>query len=61
VSLTVNYFFEKQQDIKFVMLDGDGSTNDTIGELETTMGKLMGAPKQTFVQSLEHKGKTNRG
>lgn len=40
------YFFEKQQNYKFVMIDGDGGGDyDTIGEIEVTMGKLMGARK----------------
>ncbi len=43
------YFFEKQQNFKFVMIDGDGDGDyDTIGEVTTTMGKVMGAPKQIF-------------
>jgi hypothetical protein len=30
----MNYFFEKAQNIKFVMIDGDGSGDyDTIGEI----------------------------
>ena len=40
------YFFEKVQNYKFVMIDGDGDGDyDTIGEVETTMGQLMGAIK----------------
>jgi hypothetical protein len=32
--ITMNYFFEKDQKIKFVMIDGDGSGDyDTIGEI----------------------------
>jgi hypothetical protein len=33
--IVMNYFFEKAQNLKFVMIDGDGSANnyDTIGEL----------------------------
>ena len=49
----VPYFFEKVQTFKFVMIDGDGGTDyDTIGELEVTMGKLMGAKKQMFTETL---------
>jgi hypothetical protein len=31
----MNYFFERAQNLKFVLIDGDGSKNDyeTIGEL----------------------------
>ena len=42
----MDYFFEKQQKLKFVMIDGDCRAHDDfdlIGELETTMGALMGA------------------
>lgn len=40
------------------MIDGDGGDNfDTIGEIETTMGALMGAKKQTFEDDLAFKGK----
>lgn len=41
----MNYFFERSQQLKFVMIDGDGCKNDfdTIGELQTTMGNIMGA------------------
>ena len=43
-SFTLAYFFEKVQTYKFVMIDGDGGSDyDTIGEVEVTMGKLMGA------------------
>lgn len=32
--LTMNYFFEKSQQLKFVMIDGDGAGSyDTIGEM----------------------------
>lgn len=35
------------------MIDGDGDGDyDTIGEVEVTMGKLMGAPKQTWTANL---------
>ena len=42
----MDYFFEKAQKLKFVMIDGDCSKNDEydlIGEVETTMGNIMGA------------------
>ena len=45
-SFTVSYYFEKIQQFKFVMIDGDGGGDyDSIGEVQTTMGKLMGAKK----------------
>lgn len=42
--ILLNYFFEREQKLKFVMMDGDDHTDDdVIGTLETTMGKVMGA------------------
>jgi hypothetical protein len=42
--IVMNYFFEKAQNLKFVMIDGDSSTTfDTIGEIQATIGSLMGA------------------
>ena len=61
-SFEVPYFFEKVQNYKFVMIDGDGDGDyDTIGEVETTMGQLMGALKQTFTADLKKNGQANRG
>ena len=52
-SFQVAYFFEKVQNFKFVFIDGDGAGDyDTIGEIEVTMGKLMGAKKQLFTDNL---------
>jgi len=56
------YFFERHQELKFVMIDGDGDGDyDTIGELSTTMGKIMGARAQMFTADLVHNGASNRG
>jgi hypothetical protein len=44
--ITINYFFEKMQKLKFEMIDGDCSSHgeyDLIGSVETTMGNIMGA------------------
>ena len=61
-AFTLAYFFEKVQNFKFVFIDGDGGGDyDTIGEVETTMGKLMGAKKQIFTQKLSYQGQQNRG
>ena len=58
----VAYFFEKVQDLKFCIIDGDGGGDfDTIGEIEVTMGQLMGAKKQTFNGALQYQGKGGRG
>jgi hypothetical protein len=45
----LNYFFEKQQQLKFVMIDGDGhGESDTIGEIQCSMGNIMGAKAQVL-------------
>ena len=62
-ALEVAYFFEKLQKLKFVIIDDDGSGSyETIGEVETNMGALMGAKAQTFSSPLTHGGSSkNRG
>ena len=61
-AFTLPYFFEKIQNYKFAMIDGDGGANfDAIGEIEVTMGKLMGAKKQMFTGELTHNGQGKRG
>ena len=63
-SFTVAYYFEKIQQFKFVMVDVDNGNNyDLIGEVEVTMGNLMGASRQTWTSNLTINGNTavNRG
>ena len=56
------YYFEKIQEFKILMIDGDGGGDyDTIGEVEVTMGKLMGAKQQTWTSNLTYQGQANRG
>ena len=45
------------------MINGDSSGEfDTIGEVEVTMGQLMGAKKQVWTANLLYQGNsTNRG
>ena len=44
------------------MIDGDGGAEyDAIGEIEVTMGKLMGAKKQVWTGNLTYNGAENRG
>ena len=43
--ISMQYFFEREQNLKFTMLDGDGhGDSDPIGEVTTKMGHLIGAP-----------------
>jgi len=61
-SITMPYYFEKEQSLRFVMIDGDGAGDyDEIGEVITSLGRIMGAPKQMFTDNLSHKGNANRG
>ena len=61
-ALVIPYFFEKRQDLKFEIVDDDGSGSyDLIGSIETTMGAVMGAKKQMFESPLQANGSSNRG
>jgi len=43
-TFNVNYFFEKNQNFKFEVIDDDGSGDyDLIGEIETSLGGIMGS------------------
>jgi hypothetical protein len=54
--ILLNYFFEKAQNLKFMMIDGDGQDYDLIGEIQTSMGKVMGAKAQMLTQDLTVSG-----
>lgn len=62
-TFNVNYFFEKSQNYKFEVIDDDGSNSfDLIGEIETSLGNIMGSKAQTFSGQLLVPGKKdNRG
>jgi len=58
----MNYYFEKVQNLKFEIVDDDGSGSyDCIGSIQTTVGKIMGSKGQSFEGALTHEGKGNRG
>lgn len=58
-SFIVDYFFEKEQTMTFKVYDvDDGGSDDFIGQIEVSVGKIMGSQKQTFVGSLTLPGKT---
>jgi hypothetical protein len=62
--ITMNYYFEKVQKLKFVMIDADDNSGsgDEIGICETTLGNIMGARQQTFTTDLiEPDRKDKRG
>lgn len=61
-SFTVPYYFEKVQNLKFQMIDGDGAGDyDVIGEVDVTMGVIMGSRAQVWNGNLSYHGQTNRG
>jgi len=54
----VDFIFETHQHIKFEIIDIDGPTHfEMIGNVETTVGTIMGARKQTFIADIKHKEK----
>jgi C2 domain len=51
-TFTIDYFFEKEQWIKFEVYDVDPNELESIGNCETTIAKVMTARGQTFVSDL---------
>ena len=58
--VSMAYFFEEVQWLRFRFEDGDEGDNDFIGEVEVKLGSIMGA-KGAFEIDLLKKGKTGRG
>jgi len=57
-TFVLDFIFETEQPLKFEVLDIDPSNkSDTLGVLETTLGAIMGARKQTLTQELTYKEK----
>lgn len=47
------YYFEREQNLRIMVYDIDSTTTkEFIGKAETTMGRIIGSPKQTFVTDL---------
>lgn len=56
-SFIVNYYFEKHQPVRFVVKDEEGDeVFETIGQIETTLGLIMGSKNQTFFGDLHLEG-----
>lgn len=55
--VTINYFFEKTQQIRFEVWDDDSNKPDQQGTHSTQVGELVGAKNQTYIAKLE-KGKS---
>ena len=52
-TFTIDYYFEKEQWVKFEVFDVDGPTSlEHIGDCETTLAKIMTSSKQTFIADL---------
>jgi len=45
-NFTLNYYFQKQQQLKFEVLnEDDGGAMELVGMVETTFAKIMASPK----------------
>ena len=52
-NIEVAYFFEKKQILNFQIVgENDEGDSEVIGELEATLGQIMGARTQTFKRKL---------
>jgi len=52
----MDYIFEIQQNVKFVVMDYDTpQSSDFIGEISTTVSKIMGSKNQTIILDLKNK------
>ena len=61
-TFVVDYIFEKQQHIKFEVIDIDGPNEfDFIGDCYTTVGKIMGSKNQMTVLDLHDKAQKKTG
>ena len=56
-TMLVDYFFEKEQWMKFEVYDVDGRQLEHIGTAETTISKIMTAQRQTWMADLTLGGK----
>lgn len=61
-SFQVDYVFETKQECRFEVRDSDGSSSELIGQLETTVGAIVGAPKSVLLQDIYNfKSKNSQG
>ena len=61
-TIKVDYMFETKQPLRFEVYDVDVHTeNDLIGTVESSVGEIMGARKQTVTLDLQHKSKKSTG
>ena len=51
-TFTIDYYFEKEQWIKFEVYDVDETELEHIGDCETTLAKIMTSNRTTFISDL---------
>ena len=51
-TFTIDYYFEKEQWVKFEVYDVDSMSLEHIGNCETTLSRIMTSQRQTFIQDL---------
>lgn len=60
--ITIQYYFEKDQEIRFEVYDDDEGSADDQGKMTTKVGNLVGSKNQTFTADLLNKhGKGGQG
>ena len=47
-TVTMDYFFEQEQVLKFTIADDDDGSVEIIGQVLCTLGEIMGSQGQTF-------------
>ena len=57
-TFTLDFYFEKEQWIKFEVYDVDTTGLEHIGNCETTISKIMSSKGQTFLSDLTLPNKT---
>jgi hypothetical protein len=55
--MTLDYYFEKTQQIRFELWDQNPNKNDEFGNHSTTVGNLVGTKLQTYVGKLQYSRK----
>jgi len=63
----MDYYFERTQDLKFVIVDIDDfksvdlSKQDLIGEVECTLGDIVGSRGRRLIRKIKHSSRHNNG
>eukprot|EP01125_Pyxidicula_operculata_P017516 TRINITY_DN6133_c0_g1_i1.p1 TRINITY_DN6133_c0_g1~~TRINITY_DN6133_c0_g1_i1.p1 ORF type:complete len:340 (-),score=54.09 TRINITY_DN6133_c0_g1_i1:758-1777(-) len=59
-TVIVDYYFESIQHMKFVVLDGDATSEETVGYAETTLSAIMGSRGNVSIP-LQHRKRKHSG